>query len=186
MGNAYNWDVKTQYSPDAVYSAVAKITATLKGCVLDLAAGTGTFSRILQKQNFSEVFACDAYSDNFSVCGINCVAADLNKGIPYDNDSFDVVVGCEIIEHIENPRYLLREIKRILVKGGVGVITTTNNESLRAKINYCLRDCFPLFNEQMHPMHITPIICKEFKFMCLDSDLVLKETIFSDSGKYQN
>src|SRR6185436_15057113 len=49
------------------------------------------------------------------------------EAFPYDNDFFDVVLCCEIIEHLlSDPVHALSEIKRILGPGGVLVITTPN------------------------------------------------------------
>jgi GT2 family glycosyltransferase len=46
---------------------------------------------------------------------------------PYEDDSFDVVLFCEIIEHLTaDPVAALREIKRVLRPGGVLVLTTPN------------------------------------------------------------
>ena len=46
---------------------------------------------------------------------------------PYDDDSFDVVLFCEIIEHLTaDPIASLREIKRVLRPDGVLVLTTPN------------------------------------------------------------
>jgi SAM-dependent methyltransferase len=46
---------------------------------------------------------------------------------PFESDSFEVVIFCEIIEHLlMNPLHCLREIRRILVPGGLLVLSTPN------------------------------------------------------------
>ncbi len=46
---------------------------------------------------------------------------------PYDDDSFDVVLFCEIIEHLlSDPVHALTEIRRVLKPGGDLVLTTPN------------------------------------------------------------
>jgi glycosyltransferase involved in cell wall biosynthesis/SAM-dependent methyltransferase len=46
---------------------------------------------------------------------------------PYDDESFDVVLFCEIIEHLlSDPAHALIEIRRVLKAGGVLVLTTPN------------------------------------------------------------
>ena len=46
---------------------------------------------------------------------------------PYGNSEFDVVLFCEIIEHLtQDPMHPLREIKRILKPGGILILTTPN------------------------------------------------------------
>jgi SAM-dependent methyltransferase len=47
--------------------------------------------------------------------------------LPYEEDSFDVVMLCEVLEHFTNdPIYALRNIKRVLKPGGVLILTTPN------------------------------------------------------------
>ncbi len=46
---------------------------------------------------------------------------------PYDDNSFDLVIFCEVIEHLrENPLHTLSEIHRVLRPGGAMVLTTPN------------------------------------------------------------
>jgi len=46
---------------------------------------------------------------------------------PYDDSSFEVVVFCEIIEHLlMNPVHTLKEINRVLKPGGLLLVTTPN------------------------------------------------------------
>lgn len=46
---------------------------------------------------------------------------------PYEDGRFDVVLFCEILEHLQNdPCRTLREIKRVLAPGGTLILTTPN------------------------------------------------------------
>ncbi len=50
---------------------------------------------------------------------------------PYDDASFDVVLFCEIIEHLlKDPFSVLKEIKRVLKPGGILILTTPNASRL--------------------------------------------------------
>ena len=50
-----------------------------------------------------------------------------SDGFPYEDNSFDVVLFCEIIEHLlSDPVHALSEIKRVLKPGGSLVLTTPN------------------------------------------------------------
>ncbi len=42
--------------------------------------------------------------------------------LPFKANTFDVVVCCEVIEHVLDPAGLLREIRRVLKKKGVAII----------------------------------------------------------------
>lgn len=50
-----------------------------------------------------------------------------NDCFPFESESFDIVLFCEIIEHLlMDPAKVLREIQRVLKKGGQLILTTPN------------------------------------------------------------
>jgi SAM-dependent methyltransferase len=61
--------------------------------------------------------------------GIHAVAADLNRWLPYRDESFDLVHSNQVIEHIADLDTFLSEIHRVLRKGGASVISTENGSS---------------------------------------------------------
>jgi SAM-dependent methyltransferase len=90
------------------------------------------------------------------------VEGDLNEEFAtrFGENRFDVVTCIEVIEHVENPRHLLRNARRLLSPGGILLMTTPNIESTAGRLRFLWtgelrhfgRD--PAFNE---PTHITPI-----------------------------
>lgn len=44
--------------------------------------------------------------------------------IHYKSNIFDIIVCSDVIEHLENPHLLLQEVKRLLKRGGIAVIST--------------------------------------------------------------
>ncbi len=62
------------------------------------------------------------------------IKANLENRIPLDNESFDLVVAGEIIEHIYHAKNLLKEISRILKPNGHLILTTPNICSLANRI----------------------------------------------------
>lgn len=68
--------------------------------------------------------------------------------IPVDDDTFDVVLCCEVIEHLElDPMHMMAEINRVLKPNGLLVLTTPNATSSRA-IHKILRGIEPYFYMQ--------------------------------------
>lgn len=51
---------------------------------------------------------------------------DLNKGIPYSNNSFTKVICNDVLEHVYKRGYLLKEIYRVLKPGGMLFLVTDN------------------------------------------------------------
>ncbi len=52
---------------------------------------------------------------------------DLNKALPYEDNSFDVVWCSEVIEHLTEYKLAIKEMKRVTKPGGVYIITTPNS-----------------------------------------------------------
>lgn len=68
--------------------------------------------------------------------------------IPVDGETFDVVLCCEVIEHMElDPMHMMAEINRVLKPNGLLVLTTPNATSSRA-IHKILRGIEPYFYMQ--------------------------------------
>ena len=58
--------------------------------------------------------------------GITVYQADLNKGLKLRNNSTDVVIANQIIEHLYNTDFFISEIYRVLKPGGYAIISTNN------------------------------------------------------------
>jgi methionine biosynthesis protein MetW len=72
--------------------------------------------------------------------GIRAQWADLNSGKPleFPDQSFDLIVCSEVIEHVYSPDDLLDEIRRLLKPGGYAVITTPNLASWKNRLIFLL------------------------------------------------
>ena len=57
-------------------------------------------------------------------------SSDFNVDqLPFSDGSVDFILLCEVIEHLYNPDHILREINRVLRKGGKLLISTPNLNS---------------------------------------------------------
>lgn len=65
----------------------------------------------------------------------NCffVEGDAEK-LKYDDNSFDIVICTEVLEHLPHPEVALKEIHRVLKWGGVAIITTPNRDNIFKKV----------------------------------------------------
>jgi SAM-dependent methyltransferase len=63
---------------------------------------------------------------------------DLIRGLPYPDESFDLVVITEVLEHLENHRAAIAELARVLRPGGHLVLTTPNIMRLDSRIGFML------------------------------------------------
>lgn len=53
------------------------------------------------------------------------VQADAHS-LPFPQSSFDLVLACDILEHVLNPERVLREIRRVLKEGGYALFSLPN------------------------------------------------------------
>jgi len=52
------------------------------------------------------------------------VEQDLNKGLPFVDNTFDYVTSLANLEHLQNPKNILSEAYRVLKPGGILLLTT--------------------------------------------------------------
>lgn len=57
------------------------------------------------------------------------VAADLDKSLPFDQDTFDLVYANFVVEHLEHPERAFAEWRRVLRPDGRLVLLTSNRAS---------------------------------------------------------
>jgi len=117
----------------ARYQQVLKVIPKDKSLkILDIGCGDGVLSWKLFNQTKSKITGVDTdeHSLKFARKEIqkrnaraNFIKANAHK-LPFKNNSFDVIIATEIIEHLEKPQIMLREIKRVLKPKGQVIITT--------------------------------------------------------------
>ena len=100
--------------------------------VLDIASGSGYGSHLLSADAAS-VVGVDVNPDAVAYASRTYRRDNLEfrvgdaERIPLDDDSVDVVVTFETIEHVADYRQFLSEIDRVLAPGGVALISTPND-----------------------------------------------------------
>lgn len=104
--------------------------------VLDAACGTGYGSWLLAKARASEVWGVDNSEEaisyarsNYEIPGIFFHLWNLEKKLPVADRSFDIIVSFETLEHLRNQTQFLTEVKRILKKNGILILSSPNPES---------------------------------------------------------
>jgi SAM-dependent methyltransferase len=127
--------------------------------VLDFGCGAGHFLPFLSSLcPDAAISAADIMGRPPSIpTSVEWYQGDLNDALPIPDDMFDLICAIEVIEHLENPRRVLREIFRLLQPGGVAILTTPNTGSIRSLITLIFRGHHTLFDDLNYPAHITPM-----------------------------
>jgi 2-polyprenyl-3-methyl-5-hydroxy-6-metoxy-1,4-benzoquinol methylase len=174
-------------SSKPIYHMVARAVKDAGGCevLLDLGCGNGELKGFVDHQIARYVGADIArYEDypadaEFHEVNLDCLPTPLA-------DRFaDIVVAVETIEHLENPRALVREMVRLCRPGGRVVVTTPNQLSLASKAALLLKNQFLAFQEApgLYPTHITALLEIDLIRMARECGLVDCAVFYSDSGR---
>lgn len=97
--------------------------------VLDIGCGVGLLLKRLKEQK-----NCDCVGVDISDVAINALRQHGIPGqvsklprVPFPDETFDVVVGTEVLEHLKNPAATVRQMARVAKKGGLLVVSVPNN-----------------------------------------------------------
>ncbi|MFI5226436.1 MAG: class I SAM-dependent methyltransferase [Candidatus Limnocylindrales bacterium] len=145
----------------AIYQMVARALRGRHpggGTVIDVGCGNGYLYPFLQRR-FDRYLGVDVVRYDALPSEIEFHQVDLETGrIPLPDDGADVVLAVETIEHVENPRALMRELVRLARPGGFVAITTPNQRCLKSLVNLVLRGEFIHFQDISYPAHLTALL----------------------------
>jgi|SRR3972149_1616106 ubiquinone/menaquinone biosynthesis C-methylase UbiE len=127
------------------FEEVGKIIEPIKGEILDIGSADGTFTKvILDKSKADKVVGVDVLKDSVYWARkhwrrnkkMSFRLGDAHK-LKFDNNSFDAVFALEVLEHVFEPIKVLKEVKRVLKKGGYAIFLVPT-ESLLFRIVWFL------------------------------------------------
>lgn len=87
--------------------------------ILDVGCGTGANLEMLSEFGYAE--GVDVSPEALSFCrerGLEKVKLGAAEALPYDDDSFDLVTGLDVVEHLDNDLAGLKEMWRVLRRDG--------------------------------------------------------------------
>lgn len=169
-------------STSAIYEAVIGAVARRVGGKprhLDVGAGRGQLIGLMRERLGADSQACDFHVENFRLPDVPITKTNLDKQpLPYPDGTFDVVTCSEVVEHVENPRRLMREAWRVLKPGGLLVMTTPNVLNAVSRVRYLVSGFANLFgplpakNDKLYSTggHITPLPYFYLAHALLDAD----------------
>ncbi len=132
--------------------------------VLDVGAGEGAFSARLFDEGY-QVTALDIDEKKWKATQVEFKNLDINKPLPQSIDKvFDAVVCLEVIEHIENPWNLFREIYQMSNDDATLVLSTPNVTSFWSRLMFLRTGYFHQFMPyDLQYGHINPLTFNEIQ-----------------------
>jgi len=114
--------------------------------------------------------------------GIATIHTDLNADWTFAPEAYDVVVACEVLEHIYFPDVIFKKVHAVLKPGGLFVGTIPHAYSIQSRIKFLLgtKRGTPLED----PTHINHFKYSDFKLL-LEKDYEIIEIATYVPPRYQ-
>lgn len=145
--------------------------------ILDVGCASGWFlSKLKQNYKKADCYGVDVYREAIAYGkkkykNLHLKVGDAHK-LPFNSSTFDVIVCCEVVEHVLNPLAVLKEIKRVLKKDGVAIIEMDSGNFLFTLVWY-------FWTHFRHGVwehaHIQTLNAKKLEGMILKSGLKIKK-----------
>lgn len=118
------WHAYDRILKQGLTKSLVRAKKYAKGRLLDVGCGDKPYERL-----FSDVVSEHVGIDLEQEVSANKLPKkadiyhDISKGLPFENETFDTVLCTEVLEHIPEPDNLIREVNRILKKGGFLILS---------------------------------------------------------------
>ena len=155
------------------------------GLLLDVGCGAGELHAYVSDSIDTYVGADIVRYDGFPA-DASFRAVDLDTGrIEFADGSVDIVACVETIEHVENPRALVRELIRLTRPGGLIIVTTPNQLSLLSQLSLVVKNEFSAFQERpgLYPAHISALLAIDLTRIAKENHLSEVVIRYSGAGR---
>ena len=160
------------------FEEISKLIEPVKGTVLDIGCADGMFSKvILDKSKAQKLIGIDVLKTSIAWANkhwakggkMKFMVKDAHK-LDFASGSFDAVVALEVLEHVHKPLEVLKEVKRVLKKGGYGIFLVPSDDLLFRVVWFLWLHFYPrgwVWREthiQTYRNNFLPAICKKAGF----------------------
>jgi ubiquinone/menaquinone biosynthesis C-methylase UbiE len=125
LENHYWWFIGKTYLIDECILRIDGGLST-KDRLLDVGCGTGRILELLGSYD-SHAFGVDLSLDALAFSRVrvpqHLVCADMNKRLPFKDDTFRLITCLDVLEHMDGDEWLLSEIERVCKPGGQVIVT---------------------------------------------------------------
>ena len=156
------------------------------GTLIDVGCGTGQFFSMARSM-FTRYLGVDVVRYAGFPAEAEFIPANLDDlgAVELPNEAADAVVCVETIEHLENPRALMRELVRLAKPGALLLVTTPNQLSWLSLMTLMVKGEFNQFQEApgLYPAHITPLLEADMIRIARECGLTNARIVYSNEGR---
>lgn len=141
---------------------------------LELGGSTGVVSQIMANKGYNVVLS-DIESEPLKIakqkqCALKTCLVDASKKFPFKDNTFHIIYAGDIIEHLYDTEFFLRECYRCMVDNGILVLTTPNLATLQDRIRFL----FGKSPRQVNPNHeFLKLHIRQFTYSMLKETLII-------------
>ena len=173
-------------SGPAVHGLIARVVESLNirgDLLIDVGCGRGKlWSRL--RTRFAKCIGVDAVRYPGLPPDIELCETQLDScAIALPDEVADAVVCSETIEHVENPRALMRELSRLAKPGAWLIVTTPNQLSLASLMTLLVKHRFSYFQDVHYPAHLTALLEVDLMRIAAECGLDDARIEFTASGR---
>lgn len=148
------------------------------GNFLDIGCSRADFSSLFIKLGW-KVYGIDLDSTLVGEAknkGLQAYVCDISKGLLFEDEFFDCVFAGEVIEHLIDTDFFIKEIFRVTKIGGCAIITTPNLVSLENRVRI-LFGIYPIWvNYRLEsPGHVRAYTPKVLKKQLMQHGFIIQE-----------
>ena len=173
-------------SDHATMQAIARLVP--EGArVLDLGCGDGAMLDYLQRERGCSGYGIEIADANVLACvrrGVNVIQLNLDEGLAmFGDNSFDVVLQIDTLQHLRNAEVMLRETARV---GKSGIVAFPNFAHWPNRVSV-LRGRMPVTRRLPYQWYDTPNIrvgtYKDFEVLALKNQLRMIDSFGLQNGR---
>ena len=155
--------------------------------VLDLGCGDGALLELLQRDRGCTGYGVEIADANLLACakrGVNVIQLNLDQGLSiFDDDTFDVVLQVDTLQHLHNAETMLIETARV---GRIGIVAFPNFAHWPNRLAI-LRGRMPVTKRLPYQWYDTPNIrvgtYKDFEVLATKNKLAILDAFGLQDGR---